>query len=191
MIVKSEGFCWRMLVCCVAWVATGCAAARITPVGNLGVIDQPVTTVALAPQGGLFADLVGFELAQRGCKIIDTGGTLVLLLLMHKNEAEMEEPEVMHALAQRDIHAVLTIDKVEGQDHLPDAVQARVQTTSPPAALGGFDWHNRWGRRSPVEAAHEIAAALVNQLCKSTDEAQRRSPSESSENPAPEGRGLR
>jgi hypothetical protein len=185
MIVDVEDFCWRMLVCCVVWVATGCAAARITPVGNWGAIDQPIMTVALAPRGGLFADLVGFDLTQRGCKIIDTGGTLALLLLKHKSEADMEEPEVMLALARRGIHALLTIDKVEGQDHLPDAVQVRVRTTSPPAALGGFDWQNRWGRRSPVEAAHEIAGALVKQLCKSTDEAQSRSHSEATEKPVP------
>jgi hypothetical protein len=154
-------------------------------VGDLGAIDQPISTVALAPQGGLFADLVGFNLTQGGCRIIDTGGTLTLLLLIHKNAAEVHEPGVIQALAQHGIHALLTIENVEGQDRSPDAAQARVQRTSPPAMLGGLDWQNRWGRRSSVEAAHEIASALVNPLCKSPDEAQSGSHSEAAEKPVP------
>lgn len=185
MAVDPGVFCRRMVVLWMGLLAGACAAARITPVGNFGDLNRPITTVALGPKGGLFADLVGFDLAQGGCTIIDTGGTLALLVLMHKSAAELEEPEVMQALAQRGIHAVLTIEMVEGKDHVPDAVQARVQTTSPAAELGGIDWRNRWGRRSAVEAAHEIAGALVKQLCQATDEAQSGPSSEVGENPAP------
>jgi hypothetical protein len=185
MIVDSGGFCWRLLVSCVVWLATGCATVRITPVGDLAAIDLPISTVALAPQGGLFADLVGFDLRQGGCRIIDTGGTLTLLLMMHKSAAEIYEPEVIQALAQHGIQALLTIENVEGQDRSPDAAQARVQTTSPATMLGGLNWQNRWGRRGPVEAAHEIASALVDHLCKSPDEAQSGSHSDARESPAP------
>jgi hypothetical protein len=172
MAVDLWGFCRRPVALCMAMLASACAAARHTPVGHVEPLDRPITTIALAPQGGLFGDLVGFELAQRGCTVIDTGSTLALLVLMQQSAAALEEPEVMQALARRGIHAVLTIETVEGEDHAPDAVQARVRTTSPVAALGGVDWQNRWGRRSPVMAAYEIAAGLATQLCHSTAEAE-------------------
>jgi hypothetical protein len=185
MAVDLWGLCRRVVALYMGLLASACAAARITPVGNFGDLDATMTTVALAPQGGLFADLVGFDLAQRGCTIIDTGGTLALLVLMQKSAAELEAPEVMQGLAQRGIQAVLSIDKVAGEDQGPDLARAREQATSPVAELGGIDWQNRWGKRSPVEAAHEIASALAKQLCQSTDAAPSDPSREATENPAP------
>jgi hypothetical protein len=193
VLLDLGGFCRCLVALWVGVLTSGCAAARLTPVGHLSDLDRPMTTVALAPQGGLFADLVGFELAQRGCTVIDTGGTLALLVLMHKSAAALDAPEVMPALAQRGIDAVLTIETVPGKDHAPEAVQARLRTTSPATELGGVDWRNRWGRRSPIIAAGEIAAALAEHLCKSPAEAPSRPSADAAERsplsrPLPAGR---
>ena len=40
--------------------------SRVMPVGHFPSIDPPFKTIALAPSGGIFADVIGIELAGTG-----------------------------------------------------------------------------------------------------------------------------
>ena len=55
---------------------TSCGGSKISavPVANAG--GQNVHSIALAPNGGLLADAVGVELANRGYEIIDSASTI-------------------------------------------------------------------------------------------------------------------
>ena len=139
---------------------SGCAAGRATPVGHLQSIDPPLQTIALAPNSGLFADLIGLELSEQGYTIVDTGATLALLMLMHKPQDKLLSPEILAMLKARDIDAVLVVQKVDDPDGLPQTIHLRLHSTTLQADVGGIDWENGWIHRSVVEAAQEIAVAL-------------------------------
>ena len=54
-----------LVVLSLVWLLNGCAAARVIPVGRFPSIDPPLKTIALAPNSGIFADVIGIELAGR------------------------------------------------------------------------------------------------------------------------------
>jgi hypothetical protein len=145
---------------CLVFLLSGCSVARVTPVGGLRSIDPPFKTIAIAPQGGVFADLIGIELSGQGYAITDSGATLALSILMHIDAGDLFGPQVLGLLKQRGIDAVLEVEKVDGKDGLPQTVHVRLYSTARPAAVGGIDWENSWIRRGTLEAAQEIAAAM-------------------------------
>jgi hypothetical protein len=55
------------------------------------------------------------------------------------------------------------VQKVDGKDGLPQAVQIRLHSTELLADVGGVDWENSWIRRGVLESAQEIAAAMSQQ----------------------------
>jgi hypothetical protein len=150
----------RLLVLAVVWLLLGCAAHRVVSVGRFPTIDPPLKTIALAPSGGIFADVIGIELSARGYTIADTGTTLALLVMMHKTPDDLFMPEVMAKLKDRGIDAILTVQKTDGEDGLPQTVQIRLYGTEPVADLGGVAWRNGWIRRGVLESAQEIARAM-------------------------------
>jgi hypothetical protein len=123
-------------------------------------IHPALTTIALAPNGGIFADLIGIELAAQGYTIVDTGATLALLVLRHLPEDDILDPEVMVMLKARGIDAILVAQKADGTDGLPQTVRVRLHSTASMTEVGGVDWENGWFRRGVLESAQEIAAAL-------------------------------
>ena len=131
--------------------------------GTFQSIDPPFKTIALAPNGGLFADVLGIELEGQGYTIIDTGATLALLLLMQKPSESLFSPEVMARFKKHGIDAVLVAQKSDGKDGLPQRVQIRLHRTEPVADVGGVDWENSWIRRGTLESVREIAAAMSQQ----------------------------
>jgi hypothetical protein len=153
----------QLLVLLLVWILYGCAAGRVIPVGRFQSIDPPLQTIALAPSGGTFADVVGIELAARSYTIVDTGATLALLVSMQKTQDDLFNPEVMAKLRDRGIDAILVVQKVDGKDGLPQAVQLRLHSTELLADVGGVDWENSWIRRGVLESAQEIAAAMSQQ----------------------------
>jgi hypothetical protein len=153
----------QLLVLLLVWLLYGCAAGRVIPVGRFQSIDPPLQTIALAPSGGTFADVVGIELAAQSYTIVDTGATLALLVSMQKTQDDLFNPEVMAKLRGRGIDAVLVVRKVDGKDGLPQAVQIRLHSTELLADVGGVDWENSWIRRGVLESAQEIAAAMSQQ----------------------------
>jgi hypothetical protein len=150
-----------LLMLCLVWLLSGCSAARLTPVGTWQPRDTAFKTIAMAPSGGAFADLIGIELAGRGYTIFDSGSTLALLMLLQKGAEDPLSPPILGMLKQRGIDAVLAVQKVDGEDGLPQTVQIRLYSTDRVVNVGGLDWQNSWIRRGTLESAQEIAAALV------------------------------
>jgi hypothetical protein len=148
------------LVLCLVSLLSGCASGRVTPVGRFQPIAPQLTRIAFAPNGGTFADLIGMALAREGYTIVDTGSTLALLIFMQKTPDDLLSPQVMAMLKQRGIDAVLVVQKVDGQDGLPQTVHMRLHSTEPFAEVGGVDWENGWIRLGLLEAAEEIATAM-------------------------------
>jgi len=139
---------------------SGCAANRVISIGHLPSIRPALTTIALAPQGGTFADLIGMALATQGYTIVDTGGTLALIVLTHVPQDDPLAPEVMTMLQERGIDALLVVQKTNDADGLPRTVQVRLHSTASRIEVGGVDWENGWFRRGTLESAQEIAAAI-------------------------------
>ena len=139
----------------------GCAASRVTSVGPLQSIQPALATIALAPQGGIFADLIGIELAAQGYTIVDTGATLAILVFRQMPQANLLTPEVIAMLKEHGIDALLVLQKADGADGLPQTVCVRLLSTASATEVGGVDWENGWCRRGVLESAQEIAAALT------------------------------
>ena len=142
----------------------GCAAGWGIPVGRFQPMDPPLKTIALAPNGGIFADLIGIELSEQGYAIVDTGATLALLVFMQRTQADLLSPEIMAMFKGRGIDAVLVVQKVDGTDGLPQTVHMRLYSTTTSAEVGGFEWENSWIRRGVLESAQAIAAATSKGL---------------------------
>jgi len=138
----------------------GCSASRVSSVGHLQSIQPAPTTIALAPQGGIFADLIGIELAAQGYRIVDTGATLVMLVFGQMSQENLLTPEVIAMLQERGVDALLVVQKVDARDGLPQTVHVRLYSTASMTEVGGVDWKNGWFRRGVLESAQEIAAAL-------------------------------
>jgi hypothetical protein len=149
-----------LLMLCPVLLLNGCAASRVTSVGHFHSIDPPLTKIALAPNGGTFADLLGMELAGQGYAIVDTGSTLALLVLMRMTPDDLLSPQVMAMLKRRGIDAVLVVQKVEGKNGLLQTAHIRLYSTEHAAEIGGIDWENGWIRLGVLEAAEEIATAM-------------------------------
>jgi hypothetical protein len=149
-----------LLMLCLVLLLNGCAASRVTPVGRFHSIEPPLTRIALAPNGGTFADLLGMELAGQGYTIVDTGSTLALLVFMQKTPDDLLSPQVMAMLKQRGIDAVLVVQKVDGKNGPLQTVHIRLYSTEQVAEIGGIDWENGWIRLGVLEAAEEIATAM-------------------------------
>jgi hypothetical protein len=153
-----------LVVLSLLWLVDGCAAGRVMPVGRFPSIDPPLKTIALAPNGGIFADVIGIELAGQGYTIFDTGATLALLVLMQKTRDDLLSPEVMARFKEHGIDAVLVVQKTDGSDGLPQTVQIRLHPTESVTDVGGIDWKNSWIRRGTLESAQEIAAAMSQEV---------------------------
>jgi hypothetical protein len=140
---------------------SGCTAGRVLAVGDFQTLDPALKTIALAPHGGVFADLIGIALSEEGYSVIDTGATAALLVLLQGSADDLLNPQSLGILKERGIDAVLVTRKVDAKDGLPQTVQARLYTTDQMVDVGGIDWENSWVRRGALEAAQEIAAAIA------------------------------
>jgi hypothetical protein len=149
-----------LLMLSLVLLLNGCLTSRAIPVGGFQSIEPPLQTLALAPNGGLFADLIGMALSAQGYTVVDTGATLALLVFMQSSQDDLLSPEVMAKLNARGMDAVLVVQKVDGEDGLPQTVHLRLHGTAQTADVGGVDWENGWMRRGMLESAQEIAAAL-------------------------------
>jgi hypothetical protein len=154
----------RVFTLVLALSLTACLSWRVTLIGGPAPIDQPPTTIALAPGDGLFIDLIGFALAERGYAIVDTGMTLALLVILREHENDILAPPVLTAFRQRGIEAILTVHQAESPDHLPQRATAQLYGTHDAALMCHFEWQTGWRQRGPVEAAQEIAATVVKCL---------------------------
>jgi hypothetical protein len=160
----------RLLALILLLQGGGCMAGRVLAVGNLQALDPPLKEIALAPQGGVFADLIGVALSEEGYVVTDTGATAALLVLLQRSGDDLLSPQSLASFKARGIDAVLVVQKVDGKDGLPQTVRMRLYSTDRMVEVGGVDWENSWVRRGALEAAQEIAAAIV-QRSKPSEEA--------------------
>lgn len=151
----------RLLALLLLLQGSGCTAGRVLAVGNFQALDPPPKTIALAPQGGVFADLIGMALAEEGYGIIDTGATAALLVLLQTSADDLLSPQSLGIFKERGIDAVLVTRKVDGKDGLPQTVHIYLYRTDRTVEVGGIEWQNSWVRRGSLEAAQEIVAAIV------------------------------
>jgi hypothetical protein len=150
-----------LVVLLLAVEVSGCTAGRVIPLGSFPSIEPPLKTIALAPSGATFADLIGIALAEQGYTVIDSGATLALLMLMQKRTDELLDPPVLAMFKARGVDAVLVIDKVDSKDGLPQIVRVHLYSTDQMVEVGGLEWENSWIRRTVWETAQEIAAAMA------------------------------
>ena len=139
---------------------SGCTAGRVTPLGRVQAMDPPPKTIALAPTGGIFADLIGMALSEHGYAIVGTGATAALIVLMRTSVNDLLSPPVLGMLKARAVDAVLVVEKVEAEDGFPQRARVRLYSTDQGGQVGGIEWENSWIRRRALEAADEIAAAI-------------------------------
>lgn len=151
---------------------TACLSWRVTLVSGPAPRDGPLDTIALAPAHERFTDLIGFALAEGGYTIIDTGMTLALLVLLQVRQEKILTPQVMAAFQQRGIDAVLTVNRVEHADHLPEQATAHLYSTRHGQMLCQVEWHAGWRHAGSVEATREIASMIVKCLERPSDSAE-------------------
>lgn len=149
----------------------GCASSKVSSMA-LAAVKQSVRVIALTPGGGLMADAVGVELANRGFTIIDPSSTSNMMIRLNLNEVEVAKPEGLTKLREQGIDALLIVRTVGGYDQQPQSASARMNSTQSGQLLAGVTWQNGYGgmagspadrvmRKGLSEAAIEIADALA------------------------------
>lgn len=158
-------------------------SAHVSTPKTLPPLPHPVTTIALAPSGGLPAEAIGYELSSQGFVVVDTKQTSDLMVRF-----DMSEAELMHTMtagrtatfADEGVDAVLFVrTTVGGQDSRPETIGVRCVSTRDGSLLGSVSWDNgvapeegswehmffgRGQRKGTQEAAAAVGRALAKQL---------------------------
>jgi hypothetical protein len=156
----------------------GLAACGGTKISALPVAKSnamAIHSIALAPTGGLLADAVGIELANRGYNIVDSATVTSMMVRLNMNELEVQRPESLAKLKAQGIDAFLSVKSSGANDGQPQGASARVTSTDGGRLIAGVTWQNAWGgrvgsiadrtmRKGLNEAAVEIADALIKSL---------------------------
>lgn len=146
-----------------------CGGSKVTKVGSPS--SEPIKVIALDQGGGLFADAVGIQLANKGYVVLDTATTARLVMRLNLNEIEVNTPQGLGKMAEEGVDAYLVVKGAAGHDGQPESASARVSSTRSGRILAGVTWQNGWGgqagsmadrtmRKGVNEAAEEIAGAL-------------------------------
>ncbi len=176
-LVESWGNPSIMQSKCLALLAalmllTSCGGSKISTVPVASAGGQNIHSIALAPNGGLLADAVGVELANRGYEIIDSASTSSMMVRLNMNEVEVQRPENLAKLKAQGIDAFLSVRASGAYDGQPQGASARVVSTATGRLIAGVTWQNAWGgqagsiadrtmRKGLNEASVEIANALA------------------------------
>jgi hypothetical protein len=134
-----------------------------------------VKVIAFAPGGGVLADAIGVELANRGFTVIDSSSTSNLMMRLNLDEIEIATPQGLNKLRERGVDAVLVVRSAGGKDDNPQSASARMNSTQNGQVLAGVTWQNGFGgqagsvadrvmRKGLTEAAAEIANALAQRV---------------------------
>jgi hypothetical protein len=151
---------------------SGCATSKISSAPAASQVKHTVEVIALAPGGGLIADAVGVELANRGFTVIDPASTSSMMVRLNLNEIEITRPEGLAKLREQGVDAFLYVRGAGGYDQQPQSASARMNSTHNGKLLAGVTWQNGYGgeagspadrvmRKGLSEAATEIAVALL------------------------------
>lgn len=166
----------RFIVIAVLTAAlTGCGTARVSMAPVAIQNAHPVKVIAFASGGGVLADAVAVELANRGFVIVDPGTTNSLIARLGLTEIEVAQPAGLARLKEQGIDAYLTIRSADGYSGAPASASARLTSTYNGQVLGGLTWQNGWGgaegspadrvmRSGLSQAAQQIAEGLVKRI---------------------------
>jgi len=158
-----------------AILLAGCASSKVSSVSTTNQTKHSVKVIAFAPGGGLLADAVGVELANRGFTIIDSTTTSSMMVRLNLNEIEIARPEGLAKFKEQGIDAVLVVRAGGGYDQQPQSASARMNSTSTGQVIAGVTWQNGFGgaagspadrlmRKGLHEAAVEISNALAERV---------------------------
>jgi len=89
----------RLFFICLIFGAVGCATSKVGEIGFAAPGQIGIKTIALAPSGGLLADAIGVDLANRGYTVIDTQQTSALLARVNMTEIEVMSPKSLSTLS--------------------------------------------------------------------------------------------
>ena len=154
---------------------SACASSKVSTNSTPNQIKALVKVIAFAPGGGLLADAVGVELANRGFTIIDSATTSTMMIRLNLNEIEIARPEGLAKFKTQGIDAMLIVRAGGGYDQQPQSASARMTNTSTGQIIAGVTWQNGFGgaagspadrimRKGLNEAAIEIANALSERI---------------------------
>jgi len=165
----------RAVLLLATLLVSACGAARVSSVPVTGRATHPVTTIAMAPSGGLLADAVAVELSNRGYTVVDAADTSRMMVRLNLNEIDISRPEGLTKFSSQGIDAVLSVRAAGGYDGQPQSASARVMSTDTGRLIAGATWQNGWGgragsiadrtmRQGLEEASKQIADALAQNL---------------------------
>jgi hypothetical protein len=143
-----------------------CGSARLRVPEALPPLPHTVDTIALAPNGGVFADQIGLELFSQGFQIVGTNATTNTMVRSGIVELELFEPRSLRILRERGIDAVLlaqtTYSRITG---MPETAAVRVQSTVDGTVLAGATWFDTRDRAlMNADAGKRIGKALAEML---------------------------
>jgi hypothetical protein len=154
---------------------SACGGSKISQTVRPAPLSHPLRSIALAPSGGLLADAIGVELANRGYVVIDTQQTSALLIRVNASELELLSPRSLTGFREQGIDAILAVKAAFARDDRPQSASVRLNSTYTSQVLAGVSWQNGWGGRSgsiadrvmrqdTADAAREIVDGLVKGL---------------------------
>jgi len=155
--------------------SSGCAGTKMSSPQNLRPLPELVTTLALAPSGGVLADAIGTELFNQGVQVIDTQQMSNYMVRWNLDEIELLQPTNLSTMREDGISAFLTVRTVAGYDDKPQSAAVRVVSTLNGELIAAVSWQNGRGgargspadammRKDIVGAAEEIGKSLASQL---------------------------
>ena len=92
-------------------IMSGCVSPQLNVVTAAGQAES-IRTIALAPNGGVLADAVGFELIKLGFEVFDTTQVNSLMVRMNFTEMEILEPQNLLKLKEKGIDGILQVKAV-------------------------------------------------------------------------------
>lgn len=141
----------------------GCAVSPQLNVAAPPGQPEPIKTVALAPNSGILADAIGFELIKYGFEVFDTAQVTGLMVRMNLSEIEILEPQNLLKLKSTGIDCMLQVRTVAGYDGGPQSASVKLVSTATGRIAAGATWQNgragQQGSMADRDARIDVAAA--------------------------------
>jgi hypothetical protein len=158
-----------MVFVTIALGISGCSFSRVNSSGSGSVI--PVKVIAVMP-GGLIADAVAVELANKGFTIVDASATTNRVRRENTRETEIIEPESIAQLRSRGVDAIVQVRSTTDRRANLVSATARMTSAHNSALLAAVSWQNanagevgsiadRTVKKGVSDAAADIANELV------------------------------
>jgi hypothetical protein len=146
-----------------------CSFARVSATGSGSPVA--VKTIAMMPGGGLMADAVAVELANKGFTILDPASTTSLITRVNAKEIETGHPESLSKIRAQGVDAILQVRAAVSSDGEPQSASARMTSTHNSMLIAGVTWQNaRAGEEGSIadrtvkKGLSDAAAQIANEL---------------------------